>query len=224
MSPDPGGPSTPGSRPGTGAHDFAVRDSRTVYSGAILALRVDDVEMPGGRTAEREVVEHFGAVAVVARDAQDRIAMVRQYRHPVGRRLLEIPAGLLDAASPEPPVDAARRELAEETDTAADTWRVLVDLDLSPGFTDEALRLFLAEDLHPVPAAERHDEEADMSVEWVPLDDAVAAVFAGEIVNATSVAGILALAAADRDRAALRDVGAEWTDEPRALRARKGLP
>ncbi|GAA1480079.1 NUDIX hydrolase [Gordonia sinesedis] len=207
-----------------GGHDFAVRDSRTVYDGAILTLRVDQVAMPGGRIAEREVVEHFGAVAVVARDADNRIAMVRQYRHPVGRRLLELPAGLLDAAASEAPVAAARRELAEETDTGADTWRVLVDLDLSPGFTDEALRLFLAEDLHPVPAAERHDEEADMSVEWVALDDAVAAVFAGDIVNATSVAGILALAAADRGDVTLRSVDAAWTDEPTALRARKGMP
>ncbi|MFT4396934.1 NUDIX domain-containing protein [Gordonia lacunae] len=201
-------------------HDFEVKDSRTVYDGAIITLRVDDVEMPGGRVAEREVVEHFGAVAILARDDAGRVAMVRQYRHPLGHRLLELPAGLLDQADEEP-LAAAQRELAEETDLAADSWHVLVDLALSPGFTDEALRLYLAEGLHHLDAAERVDEEADMSVEWVPLDDAVAQVFAGEIVNATSVAGILAAAAARDSTIALRGVDAPWPDEPTALRDRR---
>ncbi|WP_439029014.1 NUDIX domain-containing protein [Gordonia terrae] len=202
------------------AHDFEVKGSRTVYDGAIIALRLDDVEMPGGRVAEREVVEHFGAVAILARDDAGRVAMVRQYRHPVGRRLLELPAGLLDQADEEP-LAAAQRELAEEADLAADSWHVLVDLALSPGFTDEALRLYLAEGLHHLDEAERVDEEADMSVEWVPLNDAVAKVLAGEIVNATSVAGILAAATADHTAADLRKVDAPWPDEPTALRDRR---
>ncbi|UCZ91007.1 NUDIX domain-containing protein [Gordonia sp. WA4-43] len=201
-------------------HDFEVKESRTVYDGAIITLRVDDVEMPGGRVAEREVVEHFGAVAILARDDAGRVAMVRQYRHPIGRRLLELPAGLLDQADEEP-LAAAQRELAEEADLAADSWHVLVDLALSPGFTDEALRLYLAEGLHHLDAAERVDEEADMSIEWVPLDDAVAKVLSGEIVNATSVAGILAAAAASGSTAGLRGVDAPWPDEPTALRNRR---
>ncbi|UPG66625.1 NUDIX domain-containing protein [Gordonia hongkongensis] len=201
-------------------HDFEVKESRTVYDGAIITLRVDDVEMPGGRVAEREVVEHFGAVAILARDDAGRVAMVRQYRHPIGRRLLELPAGLLDQADEEP-LAAAQRELAEEADLAADSWHVLVDLALSPGFTDEALRLYLAEGLHYLDAAERVDEEADMSIEWVPLDDAVAKVLSGEIVNATSVAGILAAAAASGSTAGLRGVDAPWPDEPTALRNRR---
>ena len=143
---------------GPGAHVFAVKSSEVVYDGAILALRLDQVEMPGGRVAEREVVEHFGAVAVVARDEDGRIAMVRQYRHPVGRRLLEIPAGLLDKGGVEQPLAAAQRELAEETDLRAQRWQVLVDLDLSPGFTDEALRVYLAEELSQHHVAEREDE------------------------------------------------------------------
>lgn len=211
-------------QPHPGSHDFTVAGSRTIYDGAILTLRVDDVRMPGGRIAQREVVEHFGAVAVVARDASGRIAMVRQYRHPVGRRLLELPAGLLDQGAGESPVKAAQRELAEETDLAAARWQVLVDLDLSPGFTDEALRLYLAEDLTVLDAAERTDEEADMAIEWVDLDDAVRRVFAGDIVNATSVAGILATAAALRDEVGLRGVDAPWRDEPTALRRRKASP
>ncbi|MFW0787968.1 NUDIX hydrolase [Gordonia sp. CPCC 206044] len=204
-----------------GTHEFTVAGSRTVYDGAILSLRVDDVRMPGGQAAEREVVEHFGAVAVMARDDTGRIAMIRQYRHPIGRRLLEIPAGLLDAGPGESALDAARRELAEEVDLAADRWRVLVDLDLSPGFTDEALRLYLAEGLRTLDAAERHDEEADLSVEWLDLDDAVTRVLGGEIVNATAVAGILALAAVDRGGVEVRDIDAPWTDEPTALRDRR---
>ena len=83
-------------------HDFVTRSGHTVYAGKILALRVDDVQMPGGVVARREVVEHFGAVAVVALDERDRVAMVYQYRHPVGRRLWELPAGLLDVDGEEP--------------------------------------------------------------------------------------------------------------------------
>ncbi|MDL9937194.1 NUDIX hydrolase [Gordonia sp. ABSL1-1] len=206
---------------GPGSHDFAVRDSRAVYDGAILTLRVDEVEMPGGRIAEREVVEHFGAVAVLALDEHGRIAMVRQYRHPVGRRLLELPAGLLDGGDGETPLAAAQRELAEEVDLAAGRWQVLVDLALSPGFTDEALRLYLAEDLRALEAADRADEEADMSVHWIALDDAVRRVLAGEIVNATSVAGILAAAAARVSGQTLRTTAAPWPDEPTALRRRR---
>ncbi|MCZ0912752.1 NUDIX hydrolase [Gordonia amicalis] len=203
-----------------GGHEFDVNGTRTVYDGAIITLRVDDVAMPGGRVAEREVVEHFGAVAILARDENRRIAMVRQYRHPIGRRLLELPAGLLDQDG-EAPLAAAQRELAEEADLAADTWHVLVDLALSPGFTDEALRLYLAEDLHRLDEAERVDEEADMEVEWVSLDDAVAMVLGGEIVNATSAAGILAASAAERSGIGLRGTDAPWPDEPTALRDRR---
>jgi len=202
-------------------HEFVTRSSRTVYEGAILALRVDDVEMPGGRTARREVVEHHGAVAVVARDDEGRIAMVRQYRHPIGRRLLELPAGLLDGGPDEDPLTAAQRELAEETDLAADRWRVLVDLAVSPGFTDEALRVYLAEGLHHLDAAEREDEEADMALEWVPLADAVNLALSGEIVNATAAAGVLAAAAAAASDRPLRSTDAPWQDQPTAFAARK---
>ena len=108
---------------GPGSHEFAVESSRTVYSGAILALRLDEVVMPGGTVAQREVVEHHGAVAVVARDDQGRIALISQYRHPIGRRLLELPAR---PARRRPRritgAQAAARELAEEADLAAQSW------------------------------------------------------------------------------------------------------
>ena len=139
--------------------EFATVGTRTVYEGAILALRLDQVEMPGGRVAEREVVEHHGAVGVAAVDDQGRIAMIEQYRHPMGRRLWELPAGLLDEIG-EPPVEAAKRELAEETGLAAERWSVLVDVAASPGFTDEIVRIFLAEGLSEVDRPEAEHEEA----------------------------------------------------------------
>lgn len=206
---------------GPGSHEFGTVSSHTAYTGAILALRIDEVRMPGGRTARREVVEHHGAVAVLARDAHGAVAMVRQYRHPLGRRLLELPAGLLDGGPGEDPLSAAQRELAEEADLSADTWRVLVDLAVSPGFTDEALRVYLAEGLHRLEAADRVDEEADLVLEWVPLADAVQMALSGEIVNATAVAGVLAAAAADATGAVLRGTDSSWTDEPTAFAARK---
>ena len=205
---------------GPGSHEFVTRSSEVEYEGAILALRVDDVEMPGGRIAKREVVEHHGAVAVVARDADGRIAMIRQYRHPIGRRLLELPAGLLDGGADEDPLTAAQRELAEEVDLAADRWRVLVDLVVSPGFTDEALRVYLAEGLHRLDASHREDEEADLVLEWIPLADAVHLTMSGEIVNATAAAGILAVAAAEATGTALRGTDAPWQDQPTAFSRR----
>ncbi|MGU3294801.1 NUDIX domain-containing protein [Williamsia sp. M5A3_1d] len=208
---------TPASSPADEPFDFSVIGSDTVYDGAILALRVDELTMPGDRTAKREVVEHHGAVAIVAVDADGAIATVTQYRHPVRRRLRELPAGLMDSGADESPVDAARRELMEEVGVEADHWHTLVDVASSPGFTDEALRVFVAEGLREVDRPDAHDEEADMDIDWIPLDDAVAMVFAGEIVNVTSVCGILALAHVRATGAALRDPDAEWVDQPTAL-------
>lgn len=201
-------------------HDFVTRSARTVYAGKILALRVDDVQMPGGVVARREVVEHFGAVAVVALDDRDRVAMVYQYRHPVGRRLWELPAGLLDVDG-EAPVLTAARELHEEAGLAAENWSVLVDIVSSPGFSDESIRVFLATGLSEIERPEAEHEEADLTMDWLPLGDAVQRVLAGEIVNSIAVAGILATHAAT-DRTALRPADSPWTDRPYAFAARQG--
>jgi len=204
-----------------GSHVFTVLDSRTVYDGAVLALRVDRVRMPGGREANREVVEHHGAVAVVAMDDTDQVVLVHQYRHPVGRRLWELPAGLLDAAG-EDPVVAAQRELSEEVGVTAAEWAVLVDIDVSPGVTDEAVRVFLAAGLTDVDRPAGHDdEEADLVVGRMPWRQAVARVLSGEIVNACTAAGLLALAAVRAGLGQLRPPDAPWPDRPTRYAARQ---
>ncbi|OZC77206.1 ADP-ribose pyrophosphatase [Rhodococcus sp. 06-462-5] len=201
-------------------HEFTTLDSTVPYSGAILALRLDQVSMPNGRQAEREVIEHHGAVGILAVDDQDRVVMIEQYRHPVGRRLWELPAGLLDEPG-EQPVLAAQRELAEETGLAAQTWSVLVDVLASPGFTDEAVRIFLAQGLTEVDRPEAHDEEADIELSYVPMDEAVRRALSGEIVNASAVAGVLAFAAARAAGTELRPADAPWPDLPTAFEKRK---
>lgn len=202
-------------------HNFETVSSESVYRGKILALRADQVRMPGGNIATREVVEHFGAVAIAAVDDDRRIAMVYQYRHPLGRRLWELPAGLLDEAG-EDPADTAARELREETGLAAASWRVLVDAASSPGFTDESVRVFLARDLTHVGRPEADDEEADLTVHWFDIEEAAQKVLFGEIVNATAAVGVLAAHATIVDGEPTRPVDAPWPDRPRAFAARQG--
>lgn len=203
-------------------HDFATLSSETVYVGKIFALRADEVAMPGGGSARREVVEHYGAVAIVALDGDGNLVLVYQYRHPIGRRLWELPAGLLDMGD-EPPHLTAARELEEETGLAAEHWQPLIDVDSAPGFSDESVRIFLATGLTEIGRPDAHDEEADLVVKRVPLADAVQMVFDGEIVNALAVAGILAAAQLKEvhRRVDLRPLDAPWIDRPTALRTRR---
>ncbi len=201
-------------------HVFETASTETVYTGKILALRVDEVRMPGGHTARREVTEHYGAVAVVAIDDENNIAMVHQYRHPIGRRLWELPAGLLDVAGEAPPVSAGR-ELAEEVGLAAQHWRLLVDLVTAPGFSDESVRVYLATGLTDVGRPEAHDEEADLTMRWFPLEDAVQMALAAEVVNGIAVAGILAAYAAVVQGRGSRAITAPWIDRPTTFAARQ---
>ena len=177
---------------------WEVASSEVVHStGRVISVRRDHVVPPnGGEPFVRDVVVHPGAVGVVALDSQNRMLLVRQYRHPVGYRLLEPPAGLLDVAGEDYQI-GAERELWEEAATKAADWRVLVDAFTSPGLTNEAVRIFLARDLSE--ASETYDrlhEEADMETVWAPLVDVVGAALAGELHNPVLVMGSLAAWAA----------------------------
>ena len=191
-------------------HDHQVETSETVYEGRVISVRKDLVSMPGDTSSQRDVVVHPGAVGVVALDGCGQILLVNQYRHPVRRRLDELPAGLLDVDG-EPALLAAQRELAEEAGLAAGTWQVLVDTLTSPGMTDEAVRVFLARDVHEVHRDVQGHEEAELTTAWVDLAAAVRRVLAGDIENAICVVGVLAADRAVRDGfSGLRPADAPW--------------
>jgi len=193
-----------------------VLGSETPFTGRVWNVRRDRVDYAGAELV-REYVDHPGAVAVLALDEHDRVLLIRQYRHPVGMRELELPAGLLDVMG-ENPLDAARRELAEEADLAAEEWALLTEFVTSPGSNSEAVRVYLARGLTALPAFARTDEEADLEVLWVPLDDAVDAVLARRIGNSIACIALLA-AHALRNRAW---VGLGSADEAWAARPAPG--
>jgi 8-oxo-dGDP phosphatase len=194
------------------AESWPVVASEKLADGRIVRVRRDEVAMPDGQTAGREVIEHPGAVGVVAMDELDRVLLIRQYRHPVGRKLWEIPAGLRDVAG-EAALETARRELLEEAGYKAADWQVLADFFSSPGITSERLRIFLARGLTLVPGPEREyvpdHEEAQLEVEWAPLDVVVSRFLAGDLHNGVLAIGALsAFAARQGGFAALRGTGA----------------
>lgn len=196
---------------------YEVRGSEVLLrTGRVIDVRSDEVVLPDGATATRDVVVHPGAVGIIALDehAVDgyRVLLLQQYRHTVGQLLWEPPAGLLDEPG-EDPLVAAQRELFEEAHHHADRWDVLVDAFTSPGMTDEAIRIYLARDVRVAdgPKYDAVDEERDMPVRWVPLDEAVAAVIAGRLHNPMAVMGLLAAARArDAGFAGLRPADAAW--------------
>ncbi len=193
---------------------WPVVGTETLGEGVIVTLRQDQITTPDGELLKREYLLHPGAVGVIAIDDQSRVALVRQYRHPVRHRLIEPPAGLLDIRE-EDPLLAAQRELAEEVGLSAGRWHVLVDLFSSPGILGEPMRIYLARDLLDADAPDgfvRTGEEAQMDTVWAPLSDLVEAVLAGRLHNPTLVSGVLAAWAAEqRDGfATLRPGAAGW--------------
>jgi ADP-ribose pyrophosphatase len=190
-----------------------VLRSEVVHDGLVWDVVRDTVDLGEAGTVQREYVQHPGAVGILALDDAGRVLLVRQYRHPVGYELWELPAGLLDTEG-EAPVEAAERELAEEADLVAQRWDVLVDWFNSPGGMDEAIRVFLARDLSEVPHHERHErehEEAGLVPVWVDLDEARDAVLAGRLHNPTAVVGVLAACAArETGWQTLRPADAPW--------------
>lgn len=173
------------------AHDIVA--SEVVFHGKIWDIARESFEYPGGRLV-REFVKHPGAVAIIALNERDEVRMIRQYRHPVRENLWEIPAGLLDMPG-ENRLEAAKRELLEETSLEADNWQHLIDFYTTPGGNDELISIFLATDLREVDSGfEREGEERDMLVEWIPLVEAVRSVLASEIKSPSAAIGLQALA------------------------------
>ena len=175
---------------------WPVTSSTSLYDGTwVVSLREDTLSAPDAPDEQlrRTVLEHPGAVVVLALDDEDRVLCLRQYRHVVGGRLLELPAGLRDLAGEEP-LDVARRELVEETEVQAEHWEHLLTLWPSPGISEETQHVYLATGLS---AASRGDfvpehEEARLEVVWVPAEDLVDAVLAHEVKDGPLAAAILA--------------------------------
>lgn len=163
--------------------------SQRVYEGRLINLRVDTVRLENGRLTKREIVEHPGAVAVVALDEDDNVILVRQFRKPTEKELLEIPAGTLEAG--EEPIACARRELREETGYRAECLEQIGGLYTSPGFCTEYIRLYLATGLQKG-LSSPEDDEAIKIIE-VPLSDIPAMVSRGEICDGKSIAGLLSV-------------------------------
>ncbi|MFI1225454.1 MULTISPECIES: NUDIX domain-containing protein [unclassified Streptomyces] len=197
--------------------EWQVTATVTPFTGNKTSVRTDQVVMPDGSVHGRDYQVHPGSVAVLAVDEDDRVIVLRQYRHPVRHRLWEIPAGLLDIPG-ENPLHAAQRELYEEAHVKAEDWRVLTDIYTTPGGCDEAVRIFLARELSEA-EGERYavsEEEADMEHARVPLPELVRSVIAGDLHNNSLVVGVLALTAvlAGDGVDSLRPAEAPWPARP----------
>ncbi|MFM2438594.1 MAG: hypothetical protein RLZ55_1417 [Actinomycetota bacterium] len=192
--------------------EVAIIDSHTVFNGGIWDVRSDVIDFAGQRIT-RDLMVHPGAVGIIALDEDDRVLLIRQYRHPVGRYLFEPPAGLLDKDG-EDPLAAAERELAEEAGYGAREWHVLVDFANTPGGSSEALRCYLARGLERLPGGRIQTgeaEEIDLPRAWVPLDRARDLVLAGDLANPTTVMGVLAAWASRADGwKSLRPADTPW--------------
>lgn len=197
--------------------EAAVLGTETPFVGRVWNIRRDEVSY-NGASIVREYMDHTGAVAVLALDEEDRVLLIRQYRHPVRLRDWEIPAGLLDVAE-ESALVAAQRELAEEADLVAASWHVLGEFMTSPGGSDEAIRIYLARDLRATGETfAREAEEADIEVRWTPLDEVVDAILDRRVQNPSLVVGALAAhASRARGWATLAPGDAPWLRRPRAL-------
>lgn len=162
-------------------------ESKRIFEGKLVNLRVDTVELPDGKTSTREVVEHRGAVCIVPMLDHEKVVLVRQFRQPVGGILLEIPAGTLDKC--EDPAECARRELQEEIGYFPKKLTKMFHSYLAPGYSTEMLHTFLAEDLEK--AEENRDDDEFLEIVTINLKDAVEMIRSGEIMDAKSICGIL---------------------------------
>ncbi|WP_449278871.1 NUDIX domain-containing protein [Leucobacter sp. GX24907] len=192
------------------APEIRILESELVHRGHVWDVRSDRFEF-GDQVLTRDYVDHTGAVGVLVLDDDERVLLLRQYRHAIAHRDWEIPAGLMDLPD-EPGLAAAQRELAEEADLQAEHWHLLLDTYTSPGGMSETLRIFLARGLSPV----EHDfvrdgEEAEMVSRWVPLSEAVEAALDGRVQNGVTTNALLAAEAARaRGWKTLRDPETPW--------------
>lgn len=171
-------------------------ERHVVHRGRFITFRVDTIEDADGNRHTREIAEHPGAVCIVPVVGQD-LLMVRQFRTPIGRVLLELPAGTLDPGpdgSVEDPGAASARELEEETGYAAASWRMLGRFWTAPGFTSELMHLYLAWDLEPLADHSGPDEDERLELVRIPRTEAIGMAAAGEIMDAKSLVGLLQLA------------------------------
>jgi 8-oxo-dGTP pyrophosphatase MutT (NUDIX family) len=160
---------------------------RSIYRGRVLHLTLEDVDLPNGSRASLEIAHHPGGAAIVAIDAENRVCLLRQFRHAAGGWITELPAGKLD--NREPPIECAVRELAEEAGVRAGSLEKLGDFFSSPGVLTEVIHVYLARDLQPVPA--QPEEHEVFEARWIPLDEAVAMAASGRIRDAKTVIGLL---------------------------------
>ncbi|MFT4147518.1 MAG: NUDIX hydrolase [Micrococcaceae bacterium] len=169
-----------------------IISTETVYHGFVWDVVKEDFTL-GSDKISREFVKHTGAVAVLALNTNNEVFLIKQYRHPVRRKEWEIPAGLLDVKD-EDPCTAAKRELWEEADLEAKKWNVLIDYYTTPGGNNEAIRIFLAQDVSEVKEKfARFDEEAHMETGWFPLEEVVEAIVQGRVHNPSLCLGIMTL-------------------------------
>jgi ADP-ribose pyrophosphatase len=186
----------------SGGADDPLRErlisSEVLRRSRVLEFRIDTVEAADGHRSTRDIAAHPGGVCVVAIDDEDRVLLVRQWRHAVGRALLEIPAGTLDRnpdGSIEEHAGAAARELEEETGSRAGTWRYLGAFYTAPGFTSELMHLYLATSLVPVhEGGLAPDEDERLELQALPFDEALAMVERGELPDAKTIVGVLLVA------------------------------
>lgn len=164
-----------------------IESIRNVFTGRVLTLNLEQVRLPNGQVAELEIAHHPGGAAVVAIDAKGRVCLLRQFRHAAGGWLTELPAGKLDGG--EPPLECARRELAEEAGVSARRWDKLGEFFSSPGVLTEVIHLFLAQDLEPADASPEDHEVLEAT--WVPLQDAIDLAASGRLRDAKSLIGLL---------------------------------
>ena len=169
---------------------------KNVFTGRVIEVNIERVELPNGSVADLEIIRHPGGAAVVALDDSKRICLLRQFRHAVDGWIWELPAGKID--NREPPLETAQRELEEEAGMAAGSWRPLGDYVASPGVFTEVVHLFLATQLTPLPP--RPEEHEVFEVHWLPFGDVLRMADSGELRDGKSLVGVYRAAAYTSDR------------------------